>query len=407
MAHHLAATLAASAQGTASELKKLLAALGTVLEDARVVMLGESSHGDGTTFAFKAELVKQLHLHHGFDVLAFEADFFAVNQAWDTATSVTDIRRSVERAIYPFWTQPNEIQPLWDLIEARFASDRSLIVAGIDPRPTGLKGSRSVIDPLEQALRESGLEPTHIADYSAFRGLLGELLTHEYTHKVNAFERQQFFTTLRELLRSCAEGTSAAASFWCQALRNLGYTAYNAWGFERRDEGMASNLLWLARERYPDRKLIVWAHNYHIAKRGDLVMGQYAPTPDVPYPYDRLLGDGVSQALGEAVYALGFVVGGGTYLPYAAQGNYTTSNPLDRPSLDSLEGQLLATTDFSHAFVALRGTATVHEPFTMSGVEPNYPSTLPWGQVFDGVVFIREVAGLTLPNEPDASRSTS
>src|SRR6185295_12911426 len=32
----------------------------------------------------------------------------------------------------------------------------------------------------------------------------------------------------------------------------------------RRDEGMADAVTWLARDLYPERKILVWAHNYHI-----------------------------------------------------------------------------------------------------------------------------------------------
>ena len=55
-----------------SDLAPLAAAIG----GARVVQLGEASHGDGASFDAKARLVRFLHQQMGFDALAWESGFF-------------------------------------------------------------------------------------------------------------------------------------------------------------------------------------------------------------------------------------------------------------------------------------------------------------------------------------------
>jgi erythromycin esterase len=77
---------------------------------------------------------------------------------------------------------------------------------------------------------------------------------------------------------------------------------------------MAENLKWLAEEMYPDRKLIVWAHNGHIMNayyQPDWSALAHEPTVDGAKP----MGSFIAQGFGEAVYTIGFTAFAGEHAP--------------------------------------------------------------------------------------------
>jgi hypothetical protein len=63
--------------------------LKKMIGDARIVMLGEISHGDGTTMLAKSRLVRFLHQQMDFDVLVFESGLYDTSTAWE---SMVDLR---------------------------------------------------------------------------------------------------------------------------------------------------------------------------------------------------------------------------------------------------------------------------------------------------------------------------
>lgn len=61
---------------------------------------------------------------------------------------------------------------------------------------------------------------------------------------------------------------------------------------DARDRQMAENVIWMAKEYYPDRKIIVWCHSGHAMR---------APSnlPGTPFGLQVTLGDGLWKVFGK------------------------------------------------------------------------------------------------------------
>jgi erythromycin esterase len=367
-------------------------AIDTALQGVRIVLLGEQDHGDGAAFAAKAALVRHLHEQHGFNVLAIESCFYSLHRAWQDAGTAEEARQLVPAQIHGHWQRAAETQPLWDFMADRFTGSQPLTIAGFDTRHAGPHAQAHLIGELEEFLQNCAGGLPDGQWYPEFRQLLGDLLEQEYEHSVTSSQRAAFLDglwKLRDALANLQTGLQGAeAAFWQQELRSLDRSARGAWAGEARDEGMAANLLWLARERFPHEKIIVWAHNWHLvrnmqpARNADpLYARQFDTNPDT------IMGQVLAAELGDDVYSLALVAGRGRSRPNAHAGDDTFA-PLPPPVPGSLEESLLAT-DADAAFIDLRSSPDAR--FLLRGLERGRSYDLAWSEVFDGILYQREM----------------
>lgn len=154
-----------------------------------------------------------------------------------------------------------------------------------------------------------------------------------------------------DLLKAKEPGTAAALD--ASIVRSLRLHLKNIWEpdqegkawrvpyMRRRELALSSLLRWWTEEQYPDRRIIVWAHQGHRLRRvGDV------PSWTDWHVTDRTAGEATWLARPKDVYAVGFSTCGGSI----GRVGHTKPASVPVPSQTSLEGAMLSA-GYDAAFV--------------------------------------------------------
>jgi len=266
--------------------------------DVRVVLLGEASHGTSEFYRARAAISKRLIEHHGFTIVAVEAD-------WPDAASIDrfvrhrEKRAGEERAFerFPTWMWRNaEVDAFIRWLRDRnhgHAYEAMTGFYGLDLYNLS-SSMRAVIDFLDKEDPEAAalarkrygcLEPwaEHPQRYGAVS------LSEGYARceaGVIEMMRELNDRNFRCLSEDCDEWLDAAAN--ARLVKNaeayyrvMYHGSEESWNL--RDTHMFETLCQLLDAKGPQSKAIVWAHNSHIGnaahtdmgmRRGELNIGQ-------------------------------------------------------------------------------------------------------------------------------------
>ena len=295
--------------------------LRETLRGVRIVQLGESGHGMGETALLKSRIVRFLHEELDFDVLALESDLYQCADADQDASGV-EPRFTLFGCAFGVW-HTEEVLPLFEYLRASRATGRPLRLAGFDVqpigtnkkhRPTFLAALLERVDP-ELAERARAVDSTFLAKYAQGSGPRREYLRANRDSLLAAYGR--FAEALERLVdeMTTPSAASAAASSRQRALVGrqtvrsiMAYirqqTAPDDRAYaEERNRGMAENIRFLAEELFPDRRIIVWAHNAHVRHASEAVPVNPDVWPSVPA---RDTGSWLRDWYGEALFTIGF-----------------------------------------------------------------------------------------------------
>ena len=289
-------------------------ALEEIIADARVVLIGESSHGTAEFYRARAEITKWLIEEKGFCAVAAEADWpdaYRVNRyvrGLGHDTSPEEALRGFER--FPAWMWRNTVvRDFVDWLHAHNSRQR-----GEDRRQTGFYGldlyslhrsMREVIDYLDTMdpvaaararQRYACFDHTSADDGQAYgyAAAFGAGLSCEREAIEQLVELQRNAVEYARRDGLLAEDELFYAQQNAQTVRNAeGYyramfgARVTSWNLRDRHMAQTLDALLAHLDRHPDSRparIVVWAHNSHVGDArateagadGQLTLGQLA-----------------------------------------------------------------------------------------------------------------------------------
>lgn len=280
--------------------------LRDIVADARIVSLGEATHGSREFFTVKHRLLEFLVEEMGFTVFAIEANLPEADAVDDYVLRGIGNAADALRGMY-FWTWDTE--EVLDLIEWM----RGYNLSRGDRPPVRFRGFDAQVPPgAAQGIRAylERIAPEDLAILANYECVLAFELDPAGYSRQSQEVRDACAARLQEAHDAIAArretyvGRSSEEEFE-KILRyaRVIVQAEGGWGRRMwRDNSMAENVEWLMNVAHPGEKAVLWAHNVHVAN------------------YENFMGATLRRRFGEQIVIAGFTFRQGQFNAYGPGG---------------------------------------------------------------------------------------
>lgn len=264
--------------------------LKNVIGDARIVSLGEGTHGTREFFQMKHRLLEFLVTEMGFTHFAIEANMpeaYRVNEY--VLTGVGDPAELLEGMYFWTWNTQEVLDMILWMREYNASGRGPVQFTGFD-----MQVSRVAVQIARTFLVKAEPDYVPVAD-SAFAKALAAEQTRRVTPQTVAEVRAVFEHMTAQRADYLARFPESEVEWAIQNARIVLQSVESMAGITSRDESMAANVEWILDNAPAGSKIVLWAHNGHVHKREGW-MGSY-----------------LAERYGDDMYVLGFTLGQGRY----------------------------------------------------------------------------------------------
>ena len=282
------------------------------IENKSIILLGEFNHETPEVFEIKNGLIKYLHERHGFNTILFEAGIGELIIPNNQKESMTP--NQMTYGFFSYW-RTKEVQDLMAYVQKE-----EMEIAGFDVQRFGRSFSNHLIDEVSKLNMDTLLYQSIEKQFGKIQGKLTKRnakydslkdqtnsLIDRYIILLDALESNDEANML--LIKRTLKNRIHYLTFRLQFLKDKDWS--QRW--MERDSMMAENVTWLLDNFYKNERVIIYAHNFHIAKHNkkEEVMGAY-----------------LASTMNDEMYSMGFYAGSGTF------GKDKTLSPPDSLQLD-------------------------------------------------------------------------
>jgi erythromycin esterase len=264
--------------------------LKPLIGDARVVALGEASHGTRELFQMKHRLVEFLATEMGFTHFAIEdsmPEAYRINEY--VLTGEGDPRKLLNELYWVWDTQEVLDMILW-MREFNRSGKGRIQFLGFD-----MQRSKAAAPTVVGFLRKA--DPEYAGDAEAAFARVGPAKESRKATAADAAVAQSVLDHmtgrradyLARFPREEVDWAIQSARVYLQDLQHISRTG-------SRERIMADNIGWIAEQAPPGSKVILWAHNFHVRKDPEGWMGSY-----------------LAERFGRDLFVFGFAFGEGRY----------------------------------------------------------------------------------------------
>lgn len=252
-------------------------AIKEAVGDRKIVAIGESSHGLGEFYRMKSSLIKYLHEEMDFEILAMEGGFGDINLAYTNIDTLSPLQLRNATVFGNF--QAEETKLLFEHIKESQNTQKKLIYTGYDSQASSaylFQTLKPVVKTYNEELSDSLATRLWAYGKSYQKGNEGDSLGYYKYQNIfleTASEVEEILSLHKDEIMANHNFTDFQFNVMQRAARvfqesyNFSYQNRHKGG-ELRDELMTKNLRWLMDSVYPNKKVIVWAHNAHVEKAG-------------------------------------------------------------------------------------------------------------------------------------------